>query len=152
MTTSAPILQNEFLKTGEHSSPASGESHVIYREFSAPVPLPLPGTIPIDSLIAENEADDEMARLMAQARQQLAANLYSDEPETFSALRLSAGLSQAQLAAKAQTSQPYIARVENGQVDPGTDVVARIADAMGVDDGIVFKGIRKQRQTREHHR
>lgn len=74
----------------------------------------------------------------------MAATLYADESETLSALRLAAGLSQAQLAARACTTQPYIAKIERGQTDPGTDIIARIAQALGVDEAHTFRVIRNQ--------
>lgn len=89
-----------------------------------------------------------MAAQMQQARRNLGALIYSDEPETLSALRLSAGLSQAKLAMLVGTSQPHVARIEGGQTDPGTDVIARIAIALGVDEPKAFSAIRLQRTRR----
>jgi predicted transcriptional regulator len=91
--------------------------------------------------------DEKKAAYMQQARKSLAETLYADEPETLSALRLAAGLSQAQLAEKAYTSQPHIARIERGQTDPGTDLIARIAAALGEDDMRVYRAIRNQLTT-----
>lgn len=85
---------------------------------------------------------------MQQARKRLADTFYADESETLSALRLAAGFSQAQLAEKALTSQPHIARIERGQTDPGTDLIARIAAALGIDDMRVYRAIRNQLATR----
>jgi len=98
--------------------------------------------------VKEAEADTNKAAYLQQARQRLAATLYADEPETLSALRLAAGYSQAQLADKAATSQPHIARIERGQTDPGTHTIARIATALGVDEMRVYRAIRKQLETR----
>ena len=85
---------------------------------------------------------------MQQARKRLADTLYADESETLSALRLAAGFSQAQLAEKAATSQPHIARIERGQTDPVTDLIARIASALCIDDMRVYRAIRNQLATR----
>ena len=74
--------------------------------------------------------------------------MYADEQETFSALRLSVGLSQAQLAERANTTQPYISRIERGQLDPGTDMISRIAQALGLPEDKTFRAIRNQRATR----
>lgn len=145
MTTSTPISPAESLPIGTPSSPKSASvGQVLYREFSLPRQLPLPNTISLDSLLSEFESDAEMAQHMVKARQDMAATLYADESETLSALRLAAGLSQAQLAARACTTQPYIAKIERGQTDPGTDIIARIAQALGVDEAHTFRVIRNQ--------
>lgn len=149
MTTSTAPLPSESLPTGAPCSPKSNPAARIYRfEFSAPRPLPLPNSVSVDTLVREVEADARKAAYMQQARKRLADTLYADETETLSALRLAAGLSQAQLAEKASTSQPHIARIERGQTDPGTDLIARIAAALGVDDMRVYRAIRHQLATR----
>lgn len=148
MTTSTATSPAESLPIGAPSSPSAPAGLVLYREFGAPRPLPLQNTISLDSLLGEFESDAGMAQHMAKARQDMAATLYADEPDTLSALRLAAGLSQAQLAARAQTTQPYIARIERGQTDPSTDLIARIAQALGVDEAHTFRAIRNQLASR----
>jgi ribosome-binding protein aMBF1 (putative translation factor) len=120
----------------------------VYHEFSVATRLPLPNTVSLGSLISKFESKPDMAARMALARQKLAAELYSDEPETLSALRLASGLSQAQLAARASTTQPYIAKIEAGRTDPSTDMIARIAQALGVDETLAYRAIRNQLATR----
>ena len=149
MTTSTARLPVESWPIGAPSSPsASSPAPVLYREFSAPRPLPLPNTVSLESLIEEFEADHEMVDRMAEARRQMAATVYAGESETLNALRLAAGLSQAQLASKVATSQSHIARIEHGQNDPSTDLIARIAQALGIDEIKVFQAIRNQRANR----
>lgn len=148
MTTLTATSQNVSLPTGETSSPTSSAGLLFRAEFSASRPLPLENTVSLSSLLSELEADPEMAALMEHERKNLAATMYADELKTFSALRLSAGLSQAKLAELAQTSQPYIARIEGGRTDPGTDVIAKIANALGVSEQVAFKAIRIQRASR----
>lgn len=41
------------------------------------------------------------------------------------------GMSQYQLAQKAQVSHGYLARLERGETGPGLDVITRLADALG---------------------
>lgn len=121
--------------------------NVIYAEFSPPQ-VGLPNTVSVDSLLQEFEADEAMAPLLADARKDFARTFYDDEPQSFSAMRLSTGLSQARLAELAGTSQPHIAKIEQGKNDPSTDLIARIASALGVDEAQVFRAIRVQRTTR----
>lgn len=132
--------------SGAPSAPLSAE--IVYREFGVARPLPLANTTSLASLMGEFEADQVMSGHLAQARRNLATQLYSDEPETLSALRLAAGFSQAQLADRAETTQAHIARIEAGKTDPSTDTVARIAQALGVREELAFRAIRNQRDTR----
>lgn len=46
-------------------------------------------------------------------------------------VRSSRGLTQAQLAEKAEVTTSYITRLENGSSAPGIDLVARLAAALG---------------------
>ncbi len=46
-------------------------------------------------------------------------------------LRLSRGLTQAQLAEQAHVTTSYITRLESGSYAPGIDLVARLAAALG---------------------
>lgn len=149
MTTLQALSPKESLLIGAHSEVRTGSpAPVIYREFSTPRPLPLANTVTLDSLLAEFEADPEMSVGMEAARRELAAVAYRDEPDTFSALRLAAGLSQSQLAKLAGTSQPHIARIERGVTDPGTDLIARISKALNVDEVRTFRAVRHQLSTR----
>jgi transcriptional regulator with XRE-family HTH domain len=47
-------------------------------------------------------------------------------------LRLSRGMSQAELAGQASVTTNYVSRLEGGGAAPGTDLVARLALALGV--------------------
>ena len=100
-------------------------------------------------LLREFEADPEMAPLLAEARREIAREWYSDGAPTLARLRLAAGLSQARLAGRAATSQSHIARIELGQVDPGTDLIVRIAAALTVAPTQVFAAVRAQRTAGE---
>ncbi len=51
--------------------------------------------------------------------------------ETMIQARLSAGLTQAQLAQRMQTTQAVIARLESGRVKPSTRTLERLAEATG---------------------
>lgn len=149
MTTLPATSRKESLPIGARSEPETGSlAPVVYREFSPPGPIPLTNTVGLNSLLAEFESDEEMASMLARSRKDLAASLYEDEPNTLSACRLAAGLSQLQLAKLVGTSQPHIARIEGGTTDPGTDLVARIAKALNIEDVAAFAAIRAQIATR----
>jgi DNA-binding XRE family transcriptional regulator len=116
---------------------------VVYRHFGITSTLPLTGGVALGDFMEELEGDPDMAPRLAQARRTLANVL--DESTTLRRLRLAAGLSQAKLAARAKTTQTYIARVESGTLDPGTDMLARLAAAVGSDEVTVFSAVRNQR-------
>lgn len=140
----------ESLPIGTQPAPETswGSGEVIYREFGAARPLPLANSTNLDNVVARFESLPGMRENLARARRELSTSLYSDERETLSALRLAAGLSQAQLAAAAFTSQPHIARIERGQTDPGTDVIARVARALGIAETRAYLAIRRQLESR----
>ncbi|MCC6709711.1 MAG: helix-turn-helix transcriptional regulator [Gammaproteobacteria bacterium] len=81
---------------------------------------------------------------MAAARKQFAEVAYAGN-DSLTGMRLKAGLSQAALAEKARTTQPYIAKIESGTVDPGTEVIARLAYGLGVEPARVFNAILQAR-------
>ena len=147
--TNRAISAEESWPIGSPSAPeTSWNSQVIYREFGASRPLPLANSVSLASVITEFESDPEMAQQIASARKTLAQTIYSDEPDTLSALRLAAGFSQSQLANAIGTSQPHIARIERGQTDPGTSLISRIAGALGVDETRAYLAIRRQLSSR----
>jgi len=106
---------------------------VIFAEFSVPPkPLAIPGAIDIDDLVTEFEGQSaENAKAIAKGRQWVARTFYADRPG-IAQLRLRNGWSQAELARRAETSQPYIARLEQGKVDPQISTAQKIAKALGV--------------------
>lgn len=55
------------------------------------------------------------------------------------AARVSAGLTQAQLARRMKTSQSVVARLEGGRVHPSTRTLGRIAQATGTRLRISFE-------------
>ena len=117
--------------------------HVVCGQFDVASTRPLRGGVAIDDFMAELETDANMVPRLESARRALADIL--DKTNTIRRLRLAAGLSQAKLAARAKTTQPYIARIEAGTLDPGTDMLARLASALGSDELTVFSAIRAQR-------
>lgn len=64
--------------------------------------------------------------------------------ETLAALRMKAGLSQAALAEKMGTKQPNIARWERSPANMQFDSMAKLADALSVDVGLLAKVMQSQ--------
>lgn len=145
MTTTIVISLDGSQQIGNLSNPTSSRGQVIQAEFTSTKALPIPNTISLESVIAQFESDREFAQAMSESRKELAQLLYSSETETLAALRLNAGLSQTQLAQLLGTSQSYIARIEAGRVDPGTEMVAKIASVLSIDEEKAFVAIRRQR-------
>ena len=100
--------------------------------------------------MAELETDADMATHLEEARRGLADTV--DQAGTLRHLRLAAGMSQTKLADLALTTQSYIARVESGTLDPGTDMLARLASALGTDEVTLFSAVRAQRAQKEPER
>ena len=110
----------------------TAECRVIYAEFAVPPkPSAIRGALDIDDLVAELEQSPENAKAIAQGRQWVAETFYRGH-SSVAALRLRKGWSQAELARRAETSQPYIARLERGQVDPQVSTVRKLALALAM--------------------
>ena len=126
------------------SVPEKGPCQILMLDVRVPSTQPLKGAASLATLVHELESDSDMAARLAIARQEMAAKL--DVAVTMRRLRLSAGLSQAKLADAAKTTQTYIARIEAGTLDPGTDMIARLAAGLGVGAEAVFAAVRTQRE------
>ena len=88
----------------------------------------------IQALIRKREQDPKRKAALQRARQRLAATLldHSEDNMSMSSLRLSRGLSQANLAALIGQSQPYIARLEKERQDLRSSTVSKLAKALQV--------------------
>lgn len=114
---------------------------MIYAEFAVPPkPSAMTGAVDIDDLVAELEQVPENAEAIAQGRRWVAETFYPGSVSV-AALRLRKGWSQAELARRAETSQPYIARLERGQVDPQISTVRKLARALDVPVGTLVDAI-----------
>lgn len=113
-------------------------------EFGVAATRPLKGSVTLSDFVAELEADETMALHLQEARKSLSPVL--DSKLSLRQLRLATGLSQAKLGAAAGITQSHIARIESGSCDPGTETVAKLAHAIGVEDVEVFRAIRNQSQ------
>lgn len=123
---------------------------VVYKSFDIPSALPLPGATSLSDYLTELEADKETATHLREARKELAS--FVDATFTLRRLRLEAGLSQAKLAQRADTTQTYVARVEAGTLDPGTDMLVRLAAALECDAAQAFSAVMNQRIQKKNPR
>jgi DNA-binding XRE family transcriptional regulator len=110
----------------------------------APTALPAPvpeGFIDVDDLIATEQPDPRVTEALAEGRRVVASHFYASGRPSLASFRLQKGWSQKQLAERAQTSQPYIARLENGGVDPQVGTLRRIAVALGVSVATLIEAL-----------
>jgi len=132
----------------ERSEPKTESiGNVTYLVIENTSPKPLTGGVTLASVLAKYETNSVMAGHMADARRKLANVLDSDK--SLRSLRLGAGMSQSQLAERSHTTQSYIARVEAGKVDPGTDMISQLASALSVAEDVVFSAVRARRSQRD---
>lgn len=125
----------------EDKPTGTAECKVIYAEFTVPPrPSALSGTTDIDDLVTELEQAPENAEAIAHGRKWVAETFYPGHVSV-AQLRLQKGWSQADLARRAETSQPYIARLERGLVDPQISTVRKLARALDVPVSTLVEAI-----------
>ena len=140
-------LASQSTKVFDQKPASTTPGKVIYREFHVPSKLQAPpGAIDIDDLVAEFEQSPAAAKAMAKGRQWVAKTFYGKQHSSIAKLRLQNGWSQAELARRAGTSQPYIARLELGKVDPQVSTVKKLAKALDVPIMAVVQAISPEDQ------
>jgi ribosome-binding protein aMBF1 (putative translation factor) len=92
--------------------------------------------------------DDMMSELgftdsdLSDANKWVAETFYGDQPDSIKTLRLKAGLSQKELAAKIQSQQSYVARLERGDnSDLRLSTLTQLSAALGVSLDVLAKAI-----------
>lgn len=94
----------------------------------------LPHTGADEEFAIEDYLDDQESEVRAAVDAQghwVAETLYPGE-NTLATMRLRAGLSQKELAARCNFEQPHVSRYESGRTEPGVFAAKRIAIALGV--------------------
>jgi DNA-binding XRE family transcriptional regulator len=137
MTTSTMGSAHVAWQHGAPSDVRSRPNYLLVYEGSVSQPERIAGAITLDAYLDATASQPGWAEALARARQTQA-----DEPGASSPLarlRLRAGLSQQQLAIRMGSSQPHIARCEQGKHDPGTSTIARLAEALGLPASEVFE-------------
>lgn len=102
------------------------------------------------SFMERRQRNTERAAGMAKARAELAEALYPDAGITIKTLRLKAGLTQTQLAALMETSQPLVARIEAGRQDPTMSTCKKLSAALGVDLETISGALDRQAEINEN--
>jgi DNA-binding transcriptional regulator YiaG len=136
--TSQAAWQKEYTTIGDvpqTAAPCNQSCPLLIENFGVASTNPLTG--------GTLEQDPDAGARLARACTRVADAL--DSTVTVRNLRLSAGLSQTKLARLAGTTQPYVARLEAGSLDPGTDKLARLAAALSVSPVALFNAVRAQR-------
>lgn len=97
-----------------------------------------------DDFMSALEADPAHAEGFKEARGWVAGALYGGEEVTPKVLRLRAGLTQVQLAALLETSQPQIAKIESGRHDPSFSTCRRLCKALNVSLDVLGAALEAQ--------
>lgn len=113
-------------------SRASSPKPIFYAQVSPSLPSKKAGSVDVQDLVNEFQSmSSAHAKAMRQGREWVAQSFYPNRT-SLAQLRLSKGWSQAELAQRAQTSQSYVARLEQGAIDPQISTVEKIAAALEV--------------------
>lgn len=93
----------------------------------------LRGSARLSDVINEFAALPGGKQAIEEGRKQVAEKFYGNEPTSLQALRLAKGLSQVELAALLDTTQPRISIYERGFETPGFELMMKMKDVYGVD-------------------
>ncbi|AOY02236.1 hypothetical protein BJP62_06440 [Jeongeupia sp. USM3] len=75
---------------------------------------------------------------------------YADQPDSIKKRRMAAGLTQAQLAKRMDTSQSYVAKLENSDIEPGFDVIRRLSAALSLQPEQAFSLLYANNEMKRH--
>ena len=109
------------------------------------------GKLPRVAVRALSEHENAALRSdMQDARRELAEAFMYDEHNSLTKLRLLRGYSQQQLAKSIGTSQPHIANIEAGKIEPSFSTASKIADALGISMNDIRPLIESARRKHEN--
>lgn len=136
------ILDSTFIVEPSDIATESIKGKVVYVEFDKSAAIPVPtGSLDIDDLVAEFEKNEASRTAIEKGRNWVADTFYNAARTTLPALRLSKGLSQANIAKLIETSQAHYARIEAGTTDPTAKTIVRIAKALGISAAQAFNAL-----------
>lgn len=114
-------------------------------------PAPMRG-LSASGRAARIAANPQRAAALRQGRQRLAAAIgrQNEGMQSLAGLRLAAGLSQAELAARMDMQQPNVARLERRPGDPSMTTIQRMARALSVELSDVVAAIEATNKAAAH--
>lgn len=124
----------------ESSTTDVGYCEVVVVDQSRPREQVPPNHVSIEDLEARLSKVPGMPDELASARKWVADVLYPSQVSLRS-LRLARGLTQTMLAGTIGTSQPHLARMENGQSGIMRDTMRRLCEALNVDMNTLDKAL-----------
>lgn len=128
----APTQQFEV--GGGTATQVAVQACTIFNFVSYQPPSPAPrDSVSIEDFVSRWERDPTRRHALAQGRRRLAAVSPLEDDFSIRALRLRAGMSQAQVAVHLGTSQPHIARIESGTLLPNLETLRKLARVFDVD-------------------
>lgn len=126
-----PTMQFELKGSSSHTAtPTSNVFTLVQPKNVRALPK---GTSDVGSFLARWQATPERRAGLAGGRKELAEVLADAGEVSVRSIRLALGLSQADVAARMQTSQSHVARIEAGTCDPNLDTLRRLASALKTD-------------------
>ncbi|MEO3879294.1 helix-turn-helix domain-containing protein [Rheinheimera fenheensis] len=136
--------QNEFFTTSTLLSVDYKNQHItsyetpdFYKRVKPQSDVPV-YTVSLDDVLAEYMQKDGFKANFVNANKEIAKAFYKGE-KSLRAMRLRQGLTQGQLAEAINTSQPQIAKLENGDTDFRSATVCKLAKFFGVKPGKMFE-------------
>ncbi|WP_178113204.1 MULTISPECIES: helix-turn-helix transcriptional regulator [unclassified Pseudomonas] len=135
---------------GNSAPSASGYAPKVYRiNTAAATSQAAAKQTKFSAFMERLERDPAHAKGLSEARSSVADALYPDDGITLKILRLKAGLTQTQLAAALETSQPHIARMEAGRQEPVMSTCRKLSKTLGVSLDIISSALERQAEINE---
>ncbi|MFC0709233.1 helix-turn-helix transcriptional regulator [Azorhizophilus paspali] len=147
-SASQQLIERWWTGTGEENQPTpSGSSPPRIATFEVSVPSSSISKkhTAFDALLMELESDPSNAQDLAEAGAWVADNFYKDDGETLKTARLRKGLSQKQLASLIGTSQPHIATLESGRVEPNISTAQKLCEVLNLNFGDIPAILERQK-------
>lgn len=130
------------------SQSPTATSSIVAKDSQANDPVLKRGGMELGQYLAQQERNPAMAAAMATMRQRIAARHATCDLAT---LRQRKGMSQAQLAAALETSQPDIARWEKDPAQMSARNIQRMAEALQVSEQDIHDAMKKSAASARAH-
>ncbi|WP_187359970.1 helix-turn-helix domain-containing protein [Chitinolyticbacter meiyuanensis] len=96
------------------------------------------GELDLDSYFDEaSRADPRVAASVSEGTKWVEKSFFSGQPDSIARLRMRAGLSQRELAARLGTSQPYLAKLEKCEGNLTVETMFKLADSLNVQYEVI---------------